>query len=319
MFYKRAITYLSALVFSNNSFFTGTASLPLPNPTTYTSTSSLITEKHPIVLLHGIASNAENMYPLSDWIETTFQRRVFNIEIGNGVQTSIYSPMGIQLNELCQTIYNNEDLKHGFDFIGISQGGLLARGYVERCNDYPVKTLITLVSPHGGTFIKKLDVDMYSNFYQHHLSVSNYWRDPQDLQKYLTKCSYLPILNNEVMPFFSDENDDKYTDDDADDDIYLLLADKQRNQIKTLENLVLVWSTNDKIVIPPQSGIFSFYNDQYVVIPLEETEIYLSDTLGLKYLNEEGRLNMHQTNCSHEEHVDQTCFAQLYPIFVLYL
>jgi palmitoyl-protein thioesterase len=318
MFYKTAVTlgcYLSAFVFSNTSFFTGIESLPVPAPVHVPLLpTALISAIRPIVLLHGLASNAENMHPLSDWIEMTFQRRVINMEIGNGIKTSLYMPLPLQLNELCQNIYANADLKDGFDFIGISQGGLLARGYVERCNVYPVHNLITLVSPHGGTFFKWLDVDMYSRFYQNHLSVSNYWRDPQDLSVYLANCSYLPILNNEVMTYFLHADDDV-----SEEETYLLLADKQRNQIKTLENLVLVWSPNDRIVVPPQSAIFSFFNDRYEVVPLQETDLYQTDALGLKYLDENNKLHMHQTNCSHEAHVDQPCFAQLYPIFALYL
>lgn len=41
-------------------------------------------------------------------------------------------------------------LKNGFNAIGISQGGQFLRAYVERCNDPPVRTLITLGSQHQG-------------------------------------------------------------------------------------------------------------------------------------------------------------------------
>ena len=38
----------------------------------------------PIVVLHGVASSAPNMDIFSSWLETTFNKKVFNIEIGNG-------------------------------------------------------------------------------------------------------------------------------------------------------------------------------------------------------------------------------------------
>ena len=257
----------------------------------------------PIALLHGIASNADNMQVLASWIETTFQRPVFNLEIGNGVKTSIYTSMPIQLQELCTTIYAMPALQNGFDFIGMSQGGLLARGYVERCNAYPVRNLITLVTPHGGTILKNVDVEMYTAFYQTHFSASNYWRDPRRLNDYLTICIYLPILNNEIVQ----DDDDMFVllknNEDAymyylDDEEYAIenhLADQQRTQMKTLTNFVLVWSPKDEIVQPSESAKFSFYNAGFNVVPLDETEMYETDALGLKYLNEQQRLHFYAT------------------------
>jgi len=155
----------------------------------------------PIVVLHGILSSKQNMEPFSNWLENSFNTKIFNIEIGNGKKTSLFTPMNNQLNELCETIYNIPDLKNGFHFIGMSQGGLLARGYVEKCNKYPVFNLITMVSPHGGVILDiNLGINMYNNFIQNFLSFSNYWRDPTNLEGYLTKCSYLPLLNNEKKP-----------------------------------------------------------------------------------------------------------------------
>lgn len=278
----------------------------------------------PVVLLHGVASDASKMNTLSDWIQDTFQTKVFNLEIGNGVKTSIYTTLPLQLEELCQTIYKNNELKEGFNFIGMSQGGLLARGYVERCNEYPVKNLITLVSPNGGTVVKSIDLNMYSEFYQDHFSVSNYWRNPLKLTEYLTMCCYLPILNNEIIMIDIIKNDDVYNHDvyNDDDDDYVRnndIANKQREQLKTLENYVMVWSPNDGVVYPAESSKFSFYDEFYNVISLENTELYKTDALGLKYLNENNKLHIHQTNCTHTQHRDPICFNQLYPIFVLYL
>lgn len=317
--------YFYTMLFSNSSLFTS-FSLPVPSvSSTYTSTStSLVPTAFPIVLLHGIATNADNIQNMSEWLEYNFQRPVFNIEIGNGIKTSIYTPVSLQMKELCETIYTIDELKNGFDFIGISQGGLLARGYVERCNAYPVRNLITLVSPHGGTIIKNIAVNMYSDFYQEHFSASNYWRDPRLLAEYLIKCSYLPLLNNEIIE--ETEKDEIVIDYNTDNEIFISndrneddMANTQRDNIKSLKKFVLVWSPNDKIVNPPQSAKFSFYDEKFDVIPLEETDLYKTDALGLKYLDNNDKLFIHQTSCAHEDHGSADCFDELYPILKLYL
>ena len=251
----------------------------------------------PTVVLHGIASSAYNMNDFSNWIESSFNTRVFNIEIGSGFKTSIYSPLTEQLVNLCSTIYENEELKNGFNFIGMSQGGLLARGYTEQCNEFPVINLITLVSPHGG-ITYDFNWDVYSPFLQNHLSVAGYWRNPMELDTYIDKCCYLPILNNE-----------KNTS----------VSVLQKANMKSLKNFILIWSENDGLIFPPESGKFSFYDDKYNVIDIEETLLYKYDLLGLRYLDEKNSFHIHETNCTHSQHRDPICFPQLYNILNLYL
>ena len=296
--------------------------------TTTISTTSYSSSSLPVVLLHGVASEAENMNNLGNWISEEFDIKVFNLEIGNGKKTSIYTPLLVQLNELCQTIYAIDELKEGFNFIGMSQGGLLARGYVERCNEFPVRNLITLVSPHGGTVLRDLTINMYTTFSQEHLSVSNYWRDPRLLEEYLTICTYLPILNNEILKDTTkydstnsseDDDDDREDGDDFVEEIIYSIHNTQKEQLKSLDHFVMVWSPYDDIVNPAESAKFSFFNEDFEVVALEDTDLFKTDALGLKYLKDENKLHTYETNCTHVQHRDPICFNQLYPIFSLYL
>lgn len=298
-------------------------SMPAAMTSTYTttmSTTAYSSSSLPVVLLHGVASEAANMNNLGHWISEEFNTKVFNLEIGNGKKTSIYTPLSIQLNELCQTIYAIDELKEGFNFIGMSQGGLLARGYVERCNEFPVRNLITLVSPHGGTVLRDLNINMYTMFNQEHLSVSNYWRDPRLLTEYLTMCTYLPILNNEILKDATNSSDEDDDDREHNDDfVEEIMHNNQKEQMKSLDHFVMVWSPYDDIVNPAESAKFSFFNEDFEVVALEDTDLFKTDALGLKYLKDEHKLHTYETNCTHVQHRDPICFNQLYPIFSLYL
>ncbi len=267
--------------------FEGITMIDTSTPTT------TYTQSYPVVVLHGLESSSREMEPLCDWLETTFNRQVYNMEIGNGKKTSMYTSLTDQLDELCLSIYDIDELRKGFDFIGISQGGLLARGYVERCNSFPVRNLITLVAPHGGVFWNdnKNSGLMYNDFFQNHLSVASYWRNPNMLETYLTCCAYLPVINNEV---WCDEE-----------------SPTHRENIRNLSNFVMIWSSMDTVVDPPESGKFSFYDEDFHIIPLEETDIYKNDLLGLKYLNNKEGLHTFETNCSHVDHRNPGCFSQL--------
>jgi palmitoyl-protein thioesterase len=290
------LIYLLAFFF----FLDSVHAVSIYNNTT-TSTTSVIDAggagDGPIVVLHGVASSVANMILLAEWLSLSFNRPVFNIEIGNGFRNSFFMPLNTQLNLLCDTIYNNSALLNGFDFIGLSQGGLLARGYLNKCNKFPVRNLITIVSPHGGV-IEDMSIDMYTDFSQKHYSISGYWRNPAQLEKYLIKCSYLPFINNEIVH---------------------PLSLQYKNRILSLKNFIIIWSPNDDTIYPVESAKFSFFDRDFNVIPLRDTLIYIDDTLGLKKLNNDNRLHIHKTNCTHTQHRDPICFPQLYDILKNYL
>lgn len=269
--------------------------------------NNIYAQKLPLVMLHGIASSKSNLLILEEFIKTQFDLEIYNLEIGNGFQDSYSLPMNIQLEMLCNTIYENDNLKSGFNFLGMSQGGLLARGYVQYCNLFPVKNLITLVTPHGGVYdpnniIVKL-LNIYSPETQQDLSFSNYWRNPFQYDVYLTNCTYLPKLNQEIQ-----------------DEILLEIS----NNLDVLDNFVMVWSPFDEVLFPPESGKFSTYkpqsdNKELRVEDLQDNIIFKENRLELKNMYDQNRLMMFATDCTHSEHKDQKCFHQLLPIFKLYL
>lgn len=246
----------------------------------------------PVAVMHGIASSADKMDTFAEWLRSDFNVDVVNLEIGNGEEDSIMMPMLDQVTRLCQVVNATALLQHGFDFIGMSQGGLLARGYVEMCNEPPVRNLITMVSPHGGVFLEYPPAGMYLPKVQQSLSFANYWRDPDNLLSYHLFCDFLPRLNNEI-----------HTEESSQ---YLI-------NLLQLGAFQMIWSPEDGVLRPPESAKFSFLNRDGIV-PLNATELYQKDYLGLKFLDETGRLKINQTTCTHVEHRDPVCFDQLKPI-----
>jgi palmitoyl-protein thioesterase len=259
-----------------------------------------VSNTYPTVLMHGVLANKGNMDELKNLLEMNFNIDVYNMEIGNGVGTSLFTSMETQLQILCDEIYKIDALKNGFNFIGMSQGGLLARGYVEYCNEYPVKNLITLVSPNGGVFYKtSISENYYEPLQQNSLSITNYWRDPYRYDLYLTNSTYLATLNQEIC------------------------TKLYHNDLDVLDNFVMVWSPFDEIIMPPESGKFSLLfldsTDNLQSVELTDTELYKSGSLGFLKLNKENRLKIFATDCTHSQHKETACFHQLKPIFQQYL
>ena len=249
----------------------------------------------PVVLMHGIASNTNNMNELKMYLISNFNLNVIVPEIGNGVMNSINIPLNIQGDMLCEELNKNTDLVDGFNFIGVSQGGILGRYYTERCDGYKINNLITIVSPHGGVYKKAISnlINMYGPYAQSHYSFSSYWRDPYNYLLY-QNLTLLANLNNEVSTPNSFSNKEK---------------------ISGLNNFVMVYSTVDEIITPPESGKFSTYQiNSLNVISFEQTISY--ETLGLKELLDMNKLYIYETKCKHDEHKDVKCFSNLHEMFL---
>jgi palmitoyl-protein thioesterase len=61
-----------------------------------------------------------------------------------------------------------------------------------------------------------------------------------------------------------------------------------------LDKLVLVGGPDDGVITPWESAHFEFYdeNDKKDVIPLKESQLYKEDSIGLKKLDEDGKLKV---------------------------
>lgn len=73
---------------------------------------------------------------------------------------SFIVPIEDQIDEFAATVRADPKLAGGFNVVGLSQGGLVVRGYVERYNDPPVKNLISICGIQGGEFSCPLELDL---------------------------------------------------------------------------------------------------------------------------------------------------------------
>ena len=116
------------------------------------------------VIQPGIGNNIESVSHVKELLEQHLSGiYVHSAEIGNGKEDSIIWPMNRQvritsicglshrqIDYFCHSLASDPKLKDGFNLIGFSQGGLISRGFIERCNYPKVKNFISWVSPQAG-------------------------------------------------------------------------------------------------------------------------------------------------------------------------
>lgn len=164
------------------------------------------------------------------------------------------------------------------------------RGYVQRCNDPPVHTLITYGSQHNGItdFLpncKPIDLvcrsterilrnAKWTSYVQDRIVPAQYFRDPEDLENYLEHSNFLADINNE-RPEERDRPSRK----------------AYRWRLSQLRRFVMVKFEDDTTVVPPQTAWFDEFNrTSGEVTSLKQRDLYKQDWIGLKKLGEKKRL-----------------------------
>jgi len=262
----------------------------------------------PVVLMHGLQASAEAMSHAQGWIESEFPGiYVHNVEIGDGKHDSMFMPFNQQIEVFAAVVKNDSKLAGGFNLIGHSQGGMVARGYVERYNDPPVYNLISWAGPQGGQFgvpdfnwfcpdavcpwLNVLFDALMNGFpskeVQNTFSFATYWKDPFHIKDYERLSVFLADVNNE-----REVKNSTY-----------------KKNLMSVNTFLLIDSANDTIVIPKTSPWFDFYKDgsERITVPLNETEGYQQDWIGLRTLNEAGKLLFHTVPCGHEDIPRDVC------------
>uniref|UniRef100_A0A0P4WNN5 Palmitoyl-protein thioesterase 1 n=1 Tax=Scylla olivacea TaxID=85551 RepID=A0A0P4WNN5_SCYOL len=176
------------------------------------------------------------------------------------------------------------------------------RAVAERCPNPSMKNLVTLGGQHEGVFglpscpsspsesrfceyvRKLLNYGSYVSWIQDSLVQAQYWHDPLHEDDYRNNSIFLADINNEKV-----------------------VNEEYRSNLKKLDNFVMVKFLKDSMVVPTESEWFGFYSpgQDKEILPLQQTELYLEDRLGLKEMDEAGKLQFVSVDGDHLEFSDE--------------
>jgi palmitoyl-protein thioesterase len=254
----------------------------------------------PLIIWHGLGDNhaAAGLNEISS-LASAIQPGLFtyNIRLASSPsedqRATFLGNVTEQVAQVCADLASHPILSTApaVDAIGFSQGGQFLRAYIERCNSPPVRSLITFGSQHNGIsefqacgssdFLCRgsnqlLRSGTWSSFVQSRLVPAQYFRDPADLDTYLEHSNFLADINNERK----------------------LKNQTYKENLKKLENFVMYLFDEDVTVVPKETGWFAEVKDGEVT-PLKERAIYKEDWLGLKELDEAGKLKFETIKGRH--------------------
>jgi len=140
---------------------------------------------------------------------------------------------------------------------------------------------------------------VYTSWAQHNIIQAQYFRDQDNIASYLRSNTFLTSINNEL----EESRNETYA-----------------RHLLTLSHLVLVLFNNEKTVIPKESAWFGSYaprepGDPLTIVPMRLQPLYVEDWIGLRELDESGRLVMLTCDGEHM----QLSWECLEPILTTYL
>ena len=249
---------------------------------------------YPIAVFHGIVDSCtmKNTSRLVSDLQNDLKVHVECIEIGNGFMDSVIKSIQSQVEEACEKIKANPNFQGKFNILGISQGTLIGRYIIEKCDmkgqvmkymsfDGPQMGIASIPKITCGSFCEWLCNITAPLAYKlrDHVAPCGYYKYKFDQETYMKTNVFLKMLNN--------ENEIK------DEEVY--------RRFSSLERVKLIKSKEDSVITPRDSSWFEFYDKTgREIVPLEQSDFYKEDYIGLKKLNEEGKVTFTEFS---EEHV----------------
>ena len=266
---------------------------------------------YPIAVFHGIIDSCtmKNTSMLVNDLINDLGVHVECIEVGNGYWDSIFKPMTEQVELACESIKSNPNFQGKFNILGISQGTLIGRYIVEKCDMAgQVVKYMSFDGPQMGVgFIPKIDCGTFCDWmvnltvplaykFQDTISPMGYLKYKYDRSYYDEHDDiFLKILNNELK--------------EKDQEIY--------DRFSSLEKVKLIKAKQDSVIVPRESSWFEFYDyDGKTIIPLKESDFYINDNIGLRKLMEEDKVIFYEINQEHVLYNQKEYKEEIMPFFL---
>ena len=248
---------------------------------------------YPIAVFHGIVDSCsmKNTSRLVNDLQKDLGVHVECIEVGNGFWDSVTKPMYQQVELACESIKSNPNFQGKFSVLGISQGTLIGRYIVEKCDMAgQVVRYMSFDGPQQGVgFVPKVNCGTFCDWmvnltvplaykFQDTIAPMGYLKYKYDRSYYDEHDVFLKMLNND----------------------YEVKDQEIIRRFTSLEKVKLIKAKKDTVIVPRESSFFEFYDyDGKTIIPLTKSDFYINDNIGLKKLMDEGKVIFYEIDQEH--------------------
>ncbi|KAK8217199.1 hypothetical protein M8818_001451 [Zalaria obscura] len=282
--------------------------LALGLPLTLAAPTSPSASPLPLIIWHGLGDryDADGLSQVAELAAQVHPGSyVYPIRISedgsDDQKATFFGNLTTQINTVCTTLSTDPLLNSNhtrIDALGFSQGGQFLRGLIETCPSIRVRSLVTFGSQHNG--IAKFQTcgtwdllckgavglvrgNAWTAWVQGNIVPAQYYREINETtgegsETYLDSSGWLADVNNE-----RDVKNAKY-----------------KERLGALERFVMYIFSEDKTVIPKESGWFAEVNaTDGTVTQVRNRTMYAEDWIGLRRLDEKGALVFREAPGEH--------------------
>jgi palmitoyl-protein thioesterase len=248
----------------------------------------------PVAIFHGFGDACSNsgMQRITKYFSEKLNNTYTKCIETGGSENDIITSFQTQAEKGCEAIKSDERFNGDFSVVGLSQGSLLARYIIQKCDiKGKVKNYISIGGPQMGVakfphcssgIICRLinglvGKAVYYSFIQEHVGPAGYYKTHYDFDTYLKFSSFLADLNNE-----RNEKNPEY-----------------KRRIMDLNRVLLIKFKHDTMIIPKETAHFEFYDKNDNVISLKDSDFYNQDYLGVKKLIEDNKVKFVELDGDH--------------------
>ena len=187
-----------------------------------------------------------------------------------------------QLAQFTAEVRSHPELARGFNAVGLSQGNVLVQAYIALVNDPPVHNFVSICGPLEGeaTCPSNIMFDLICPVwkldpYGAGLAFSGYWKGTKNETEYRAKSTLLADVLNERSPTRKNAT--------------------VKAHFTSLNALVTIEATEDTMIVPKESEQFGMWQwgtsgKNAPIVAMRDSEGYAGDWIGLRTLDEAGKL-----------------------------
>lgn len=254
----------------------------------------------PVFLMHGLGTGTEVFADFTPMIERAHPGTIVHaIPLFQGKDS--FSALQSQVEAISGYIravvtQDPATYSQGYNLVCYSQGGLICRAIIEFMDDHNVKTFVSLAGPHMGVYGVEFFRQVVKGSFWQKWTLQNVWRVAQSwiLQATLSIANmwhdpFHPSWDiNHFLPKYNNLANDPWGN-----------ARRKANFVRLNKAVFLAGHMQgshwDGGIEPSRSGVFEYYKEGSTseFVPMKEQPVYFQDTFGLKTLDEQGKLEVH--------------------------
>mmetsp|Transcript_83080 Transcript_83080/g.144286 ORF Transcript_83080/g.144286 Transcript_83080/m.144286 type:complete len:496 (-) Transcript_83080:212-1699(-) len=254
----------------------------------------------PVFLMHGLGTGTEVFAYLTTLIEQEHPGTIVHAiplftgkESFKALQTQVETISGYIRAVVMQ---DPATYSQGYNMVCYSQGGLICRGIIEFMDDHNVNTFVSLAAPHLGVYGPEFFKSVIKQPFWQKWTLKNVWRVAQSwiLQATLSLANmwhdpFHPSADiKHFLPKYNNLANDPWGN-----------ARRKANFVRLKKAVFLSGSMAgshwDGGIEPTGTGVFEYYKEGSITefVPMKEQPVYREDTFGLRTLEEQGKLEIH--------------------------